>query len=72
MPVIFDKVSKIVYDKLIVVCIYRYVITLGLHSKYNVDGHYCRFVVRILANPPQYDVMLLCYILQLYCMQTFN
>ena len=21
-------------------CVYRHVITLGLHSKYNVDGHY--------------------------------
>ena len=54
------------------VCIYRYVITLGLRSKYDVDGHYCRFAPQILGNPPQYDVTLLCYISQLYCMQTFN
>ena len=51
---------------------YRYVITLGLRSKYDMDGHYCRFAGQILANPPQYDVTLLCYISQLYCMQTFN
>ena len=57
---------------IIAVCIYRYVITLGLRSKYDVGGHYCRFTPRILANPPQYDVTLLCYISQLYCMQTFN
>ena len=36
---------------MIAVCIYRYVITLGLHSKYDVDGHYFVFAVRILANP---------------------
>ena len=51
---------------------YRYVITMGLRSKYDMDGHYSRFAVRILANPPQYDVTLLCYIAQLYCMQRFN
>ena len=56
----------------IAVCIYRYVITMGLRSKYDVDGHYSRFAARILANPPQYDITLLCYIAQLYCMQRFN
>ena len=35
----------------IAVCIYRYVITFGLHGKYDVDGHYFRFAARILANP---------------------
>ena len=35
----------------IVVCIYLYVITLDLRSKYNVDGHYSKFAARILANP---------------------
>ena len=44
---------------------------MGLRSKYDVDGHYSRFAARILANP-QYDVTLLCYIAQLYCMQRFN
>ena len=29
----------------------RYVITLGLHSKYDVDVYYFIFAVRILANP---------------------
>ena len=56
----------------IAVCIYRYVITLGLWSKYDVVGHYSRFVVRILANLLQYDVTLLYFMPQLYCMQTFN
>ena len=55
----------------IAVCVYRYVITMGLCSKYDVDGQYSRFAAQILANP-QYDVTLLCYISQLYCMQTFN
>ena len=36
---------------LIAVCIYRYVITLGLWNKYDIDGHYSRFVAHILANP---------------------
>ena len=50
------------FSNIIAVCIYRYVITLGLRSKYDVDGHYFRFAARILANPPQYDATLLCYI----------
>ena len=36
---------------IIAVCIYRYVITLDLRSKYDVDGHYSKFAARILANP---------------------
>ena len=64
---LFAKVHK-----LIAVCMYRYVITKGLRSKYDVDGHYSRFMARILVNSPQYKVTLLCYISQLYCMQTFN
>ena len=28
-----------------------YVITLGLWAKYDIDGHYFRFTVQILANP---------------------
>ena len=32
----------------------RYVITLGLHSKYDVDVYYFIFAVRILANPWDY------------------
>ena len=35
---------------LIAVCIYRYVITLALHRKYDMDGHYSRFVARILLS----------------------
>ena len=35
-------------------------------------GHYSRFTARILVNPPHYYITLLCYILQLYCMQTYN
>ena len=50
----------------------RYVITLDLLGKYDVVGHYSRFAARILANLPQYDVTLLCYMPQLYCMQAFN
>ena len=56
---------------LFAVCIYRYVITLDLRSKYDVLGHYFRFAVQILANPRKYDITLLC-IPQLYCMQAFN
>ena len=37
-------------NSLIVVCTYHYVITSGLHSRYDVDGHYFRFVVQILVN----------------------
>ena len=33
---------------LVAVCIYCYVITLGLRSKYDVAGHYSRFALRIL------------------------
>ena len=40
----------------------------GLWSKYDLVGHYSTFVARILLN---YE-MLLCYIPQLYCMQTKN
>ena len=36
---------------IIAVCIYCFVITLGLRSKYDVLGHYFRFAARILANP---------------------
>ena len=32
-------------------CIYHCVITLGLHSKYDMDGHYVTFAVRIFVNP---------------------
>ena len=35
----------------IAVCIYHYVITLGLWKKYDIDGHYSRFATCILANP---------------------
>ena len=35
----------------IAVYIDSYVITLGLWAKYDIDGHYFRFVARILANP---------------------
>ena len=45
---------------LIAVCIYRHVITFELCVKYDVDGHYSRFAARILANPRQYDITLLC------------
>ena len=30
---------------------YRYVITMGLWSKYDVNGHYFIFTVQILVNP---------------------
>ena len=33
-----------VYCNLIAVCIYRYVIAFGLSGKYDMDGHYSRFV----------------------------
>ena len=36
------------------VCTYRYVISLGLWSKYDVHDHYFRFIARILANPLDY------------------
>ena len=50
------------------VCRYRYVITLGLWSKYNVVDHYSSFAARILANPwdyALYDVTLL--LLRIVC-----
>ena len=34
---------------LVAACINRYVITLGLWNKYDVDGHYFRFAAQILA-----------------------
>ena len=34
----------------IVVCTYRYVITLDLCSKYDMLGHYFRFMAQILSN----------------------
>ena len=56
----------------IAVCTYRYVITVGLCGNYDAV-YYSRFAARILANPRQYNVTLLCYpMLQLYCLQTFN
>ena len=36
------------FNKFIAVCIYRYVITLRLRSKYNVVDHFSRFAARIL------------------------
>ena len=35
----------------IAVYIDSYVITLGLWTKYDIDGHYFRFTVQILTNP---------------------
>ena len=35
---------------LVAVCMYHYVITMGLWSKYDINGHYFIFTVRILAN----------------------
>ena len=71
-PMLRYTQSKYFIYRVIAVCIHRHVITMGLSSKYDVDGHYSRFAAQILANPPQYDVTLLCYIAQLYCMQRFN
>ena len=51
-------IIKNAHSTIIAVCIFRYVITLGLHSKYDVDGHFRGM------NP--YDVRLLSYIQQLY------
>ena len=44
--------------QLIVVCVYCYVITLGLSDKYDMDGHYFRFAVQILAKPWDYVLYL--------------
>ena len=58
------------FPELVAECIYRYVITLGLRSKYDVmvtisDPR--RESLRLcLAGWPQYDVTLLSYIPQLY------
>ena len=57
---------------MIAVCIYRYVITFGLRSKYDVLGHYFIYDSAAIYQQVQYDVTLLCYIAQLYCMQRFN
>ena len=43
-----DGIGMSVCD--IVVCTYNYVITLDLCSKYDVLGHYFRFVAQILNN----------------------
>ena len=56
---------------LIAVCIYRYVITLRLWSKYDV-GHYSRFALRILEITSCMTSHYCCYVPPLYCMQPFN
>ena len=43
--------GRIVPDILVAVYIDSYVITLGLWAKYDIDGHYFRFMVQILTNP---------------------
>ena len=61
-PILFETIfcdvaqidCTIMLTQLIAVCIYRYVITLGLWSKYDVHGHYFRFTVQILVNPCGY------------------
>ena len=53
-------------------CMYRYVITMGLRSKYDMDGDYFRFAVRILEIMPCMTSHYCCYVPLLYCMQLFN
>ena len=40
---------------------YRCVITLALRSKYDVEGHYFIFAVRMLANPCDYVLLDIVY-----------
>ena len=55
---------KVCLVSLIAVCIYHYVITFGLRGKYDIDGHYFRFMARILANPHMTSH---CYVRYTYC-----
>ena len=40
-----NQITEVRHRFVIAVCIYRYVITFGLRSKYDVFGHYFRFMI---------------------------
>ena len=49
-------VHKQLFVFIIAVCIYRYVITFGLRSKYDMDGHYFRFMI-VLPSINKFNMM---------------